>query len=246
MSKTIEEVLTAEEIESIRKIEEEMRDNRTGNILEKIIHIECKTADEGVEVMTVETTKNPYEHLIYHAKERPIERTHEELRKLRLGLFKSLRGRILKQELHYRAEDIKFHKWHLSQRMGYDVGIVVAAAHWLKDISPDYYSQSQEDYARVGINFEWIGAEKAVVIEAPNKKGEEIRLVLIIYDDLFKEESFAQVTAGVANVNDMKRTKIVGAKTLCAQPIIASFNLWICFVAGYFPRVISNIHLKIV
>ena len=67
----------------------------------------------------------------------------QEKFKAKLGVV----GMIISQIdslLRLREEDIKVHKWLLSERAGYDVGLLVSAAHWLKEHGRTFYNVSTE------------------------------------------------------------------------------------------------------
>jgi len=202
MPKPVQELLTPDEVNRLEKIQNDMRDPHLGAVLENVLHIECGIDGSNVKVTTYESPTNPYEYVRYigEAGQKPSDQELYERRAQHL-LQGGEREHILIHELKIRTEHIIQHKWFLSEIEKYDVGLVLASACWLKQFSDEFYKKSEEDYEKQGKEFGWKGMERAVVIAAPNKKGDKAHYVLVRKSDLMYEENIAQYAGGVARPN---------------------------------------------
>ena len=217
MPKPIKEVLMPDEARRLEEIQSDMEDPHRGAILEIPLHIECDVDGSSVKAVTYESPTNPYEYMCYLGKERPRKPTDQELyeRRARHLVHGSERSHILVHELKIRTEHIIRHKWFLSEIEKDDVGFILASACWLKQFSEEFYAKSEEDYRKHGKDFEWTGMERAVVIAAPNTKGEKAHYVLVRKSDLMYESNIAQYAGGVARPNsDINKTAGIAREKL--------------------------------
>ena len=202
MAKTISDVLNERELEKIAQMESDMRDIRLAKLLDNVLRIDCSLYADKVVVATYKSLNSPFMHVYRKSvavKAAPKKPDEELLLKKRAGHRKSITRRhmMLLDELRIRANDILVHKWYLSESESYDVGIVKASAHWLKEAAPVFYEQSESHHKELGINFVWNGMEKSVCIAASNKQGNESYYVLVMSGDLLFEENLAQVGSGL-------------------------------------------------
>ena len=204
MVSSIDEVLTPKEIGDIEAMQEEMEDIHKGRFLKNVLHIECVLDPDCKEVHLeiYESLKNPYLRLIPYktvaeTPKRANERDLFERRKRHKTEFVARRHEIVLDEIKIRGEDILAHKYFLSEREGYDVGLVVASVHWLKTESYRFYALSTLQHKQLDIGFELEGMEKAVVIAAPNKQKQENHYVIVMHQDIALEENIAQLTSGM-------------------------------------------------
>lgn len=226
MAKPIDAVLTGEELARINQIQSDITDCGAAAIVENVSHIMCDAKDCSVSIHTYASLNNPYLNRISTQKLlRPIRRRDEdELMKKREAhkACADRRDHVMRDELALRTYDILVHKYFLSQDAGTDVGLVVAAAHWLKDISGGFYDLSHRQHHEMGVNFAWKGMERAVVIQAPNKHNLEY-FIVVMERDFFVEELLAQATGGVLDpatgTVDMQKAESARARIdeMCGQ-----------------------------
>jgi len=217
MPKPIRDILMPDEARRLEEIQSDMGDPHLGAILENVLHIECGVDESSVKVVTYESPTNPYEYIRYIGREQRRKPTDEELyeRRAQHLVHGSERKHIIMHELKIRTEHIIRHKWFLSEIEKYDVGLILASACWLKQFSEEFYAKSEEDYGKHGKDFEWSGMERAVVIAAPNKKGEKAHYVLVRNSDLMYEANIAQYAGGVARPNsDINKTAGIAREKL--------------------------------
>lgn len=218
MVKSIEEALDEEEIQKVRQLQKDMADKHEGDILENVRHIECQTTDTEAKVYTYESLHNPYAHLISVQKTKK-KRPTESSERIRLQDVKAsqIRKDILKAELRFRTRDIQTTKQLLTHELGYDVGLVMAAAYWLKAFSNDFYYTSNEHHEGAYRNyFEWEGMEKGIVIRAKNSQENTEHYVLVRRHDVKQEENLSQYVAGVATSRE-KAEKVGGIVRDCIK-----------------------------
>ena len=210
----IKKVLTAEEIAQILRISYDMIDVYHAGLLENVLHIECEIKDEDITVELYPSLRNPYLMRIpspretQEAPQRIDEGDLYEKRKKHKIEFASRRHEIVLDEIRMRNHDIEVHKFFLSQAEGYDVGWLVAAAHWLKTYGPGFYDLSKKHHQQLGMDFEWKGMERAVGIVSQNREAEKIHYVVVRSMDFSIEEHVAQWAGGVID----NRTKEMDEK----------------------------------
>jgi hypothetical protein len=219
MIRTIDEVLSPEEVQGLRDIEKQISDKSQAKIVINVAHIECEDCAEKTEASTYFSPRNPF-IMLYNtlmASKRsmsPKAIARMTSKKRENLLFKSRLGHVLEfegrrhervaYELMLRKEEIMAHKWYLSRRMAqvtgekeYDAGLFIAAAHWLREHSAAFYDTCRRHHKRFRVDFSLKGMEKAVVIKAPGDDGNDFYSVIVMSKDLKVEEDMAQVAAGV-------------------------------------------------
>lgn len=216
MVKSIDEVLTLSELGELRHIEGVLGDLSKAHILENVSHIECSVKEGVISVTLYHSLVNPYLYVSHRKKENyPVTTDLIKNIRSRYAQFSADRQRILLNELRLRTHDVEEHKWFLSERMGYNVGLVVASAHWLRDISTAFYAQSKEHCQAHDIDFEWSGMEKSIVIQAIHEGDAYSHCVLVLRSDIMLEENMAQGSGGVIGPTATKT--YVRAKAARAQ-----------------------------
>ena len=204
MVKRIGEVLASNELERIEELQRDMRDYHLGTILDNVLHIECNADGQKITVKTYESAAGVYSYMLFLEEEKRKRPTETELRKIRAEYIRKegKRESIVRNETRLRNQELIRHKWLLSEREGYDVGIPVSFGHWLKGYSDDFYAESERHHSEEGLPLRLFGMERAIVIGAPNKEGRKSHYVLVRRKDLLGEESFAQYQAGIASGKD--------------------------------------------
>jgi len=213
MVKSIEEVLTNEELSQILRIERDMQDIYHARLLGNVLHIECEIIGDEICVELYPSLRNPYLRRIpsKRVKEIPERKDEKELyeRRGRHKIeFVGRRHEIVLDEIRMRNHDIEVHKYFLSEKEGYDVGWIIAAAHWLKEISPSFYILSKRHHQQLEVDFEWKGMERAVGIVAPNREGMEKYYCIAMKNDFSVEERFAQAGGGIMKVVDKNKYEV--------------------------------------
>ena len=113
---------------------------------------------------------------------------------------KGRRHETLLDEIRMRNHDIEVHKHYLSEAEGYNVGWLVASAHWLKRYGPGFYDLSKKQHQKLGIDFEWKAMEKSIGIVALNREEVETYYVVVRSEDFSPEEHYAQACGGAMKV----------------------------------------------
>ena len=209
--RSINEVLDEEERKRIHEIEEDIPEANSARILENVMHIECIAPSKDVAIATYISLRSYYAHVkirgtkYFDLPEIPNE---DDLKKRRQDhhVFGSRRHEILLDELKIRTDDILAHKWYLSEAEGADVGLVKAAAHWLRSVSPEFYARSKAHHAECRMDFEWMGMEKAVCICAPNQQGLPACYTIVRERDIHYEERLTQLGGGLSARKDSEET----------------------------------------
>jgi len=208
MVRTINEVLKPEEIQSIEKFNKDMCDPYSAWILNKALHIECVAVDEKIDVSTFESVKRTLP--------RKKQKEYSELAKIRRNYLqkRNLRELILTNELRLREQDIYIHKYFLSEKMGYDVGLLASSAHWLREQGKMFYDASTAQLAEEDMAFQWEGLEKAIVVLNYNQEKQQTCYVVAFKEDVMLEEGLAQVIGGVTKdlLKVTERARIVREK----------------------------------
>lgn len=202
MVKRVEEILTLDEGEKIHHIELEVGGIKQAQLLEKILHIECNTSKDKAAVFIYQSLMSPYYFTIC---KNGSTCTLEHVRNY--ARLAKKRQRILHDELRQRASEVDEHKWYLSERMGYDVGLVVAAAHWLKGRGPLFYTERKDAHKKEGTTFEWLGMEKALVVTTKEREKGVVYYPIVRESDLLYEENMVQYVAGTIRSNDPTFTR---------------------------------------
>ena len=187
MVKSIDAVLTAPEIAELHQIEEVLGDLGKASILENVLHIECSVNQTGLlQVGLYTSINNPYQFAFQRVKKyHPlVSSASPEIYSSPVPFSAAARQRILRTELSLRTCDIQLHKFFLSEKTGRDVGLVVASAHWLKDVSSNFYRLCKIRSPPYVADFDWWGMEKALVIQAPHYAGGSSPCVLLLKNDL--------------------------------------------------------------
>lgn len=208
MVKTIDEVLTGGELSQIIRIGYSMQDVYLARLLENVLHIECEIKEGKVSVELYPSLRNPYLLRIPSKRtgeipERVDEKELYEKRKRHKTEFAARRHEIVLDEIRMRNHDIEVHKLYLSQKEEFDVGWLIAAAHWLKEHGPGFYDLSKRHHEELEMDFEWKGMEKAVGIVAPNREGKQTYYVVVRSEDFSIEEHMAQYAGGVVDHDTM-------------------------------------------
>jgi len=200
MAESIKSVLTTEELGRLNQFQGDITDRNAVMIVENVSHIACDAKDYSVSIHTYTSLNNPYLNRISTQKLLcPIRRRDEDelrVKRDKHRAYTERRDHIIRDELALRTYDVLAHKYYLSQDAGGDVGLMIAAAHWLKNVSGGYYDLSHRQHHDLGINFAWKGMERAVIISAPNKSNLEY-FIIVMERDFFVEELLAQATGGV-------------------------------------------------
>jgi hypothetical protein len=206
MPRTISEALTSSEINDLARIQfEVMLDYHLVQPLNNTIHINCMAVNGRYVAELYPSLKSPFLYCINsrEAEEEPKRADAAELyerRDKRRAGFGRRRWEYVLDEVKIRIHDIEVHKLLLSQAEGIDVGWWFAAAHWLKEIGPDFYALCIKQHRQLKMDFELKGMEKAVGLVAPDKKGEMKYFAAVINKDFTPEERFAQTGSGVGKV----------------------------------------------
>jgi len=195
MVKSIDEVLTQSELAELHQVEDVLGDLGKASILENVLHIECSVNQTGIlQVGLYASINNPYQFALQR-----VKRYHPLVSSASPAIYPSpipfsaaARQRILRTELSLRTHDIELHKFFLSEKTRRDVGLVVASAHWLKDVSSDFYRLCKIRSPPYATGFDWWGMEKALVIQTPHYAGGSSHCVLVLKNDLMLEENLAQ------------------------------------------------------
>jgi hypothetical protein len=208
MAKSIDEVLNKEEMLRIEEIKNEVTDISQARIIDNVSHIECNAFGCSVKVATYTSVDNPYLHTMKKSGVRKIPQRMDEnelfeKRKNHADVLKGDRHKIMIDELHLRSHDIDVHKYFLSERMQWDVGWFYSTAHWLVDISTEFYDLSSIQHKKLGIDFDWKAMERAVVIAAPNSCNKPNYVFAMKRDELV-EDLFAQYAGGVVDAKSQQ------------------------------------------
>ena len=203
MAKRIDEVLSRRDLSQLIKLSYDMRSVYEARILENVLHIECENADD-ITVLLYPSLRNAYalrlpsKNLTKIPRRKDAKKLYE--RREKHSEFTVRRHETVLDEIRIRNHDIEVHKHYLSEREGYNVGWLVASAHWLKRYGSGFYDLSKKQHQDLGIKFEWKGMEKAVGIVAPNKEGIKTYYVVVRSDDFAGEERYAQACGGAMKV----------------------------------------------
>jgi len=242
MTRPIHIVLEQRELEKIESLEKSVSEMSKAEIVGNVGHIVCalymdkKTGKELLQARIYLDPRSSYgivHRLLGHTRKArtPSEIAKMDYQERAKDLFdkrsKSLdefRGRwheIKAFEAGLRGEEIKANRHYLHEREGRDLGLFVAAAHWLKEYSDMFCALAEDHYRQLGVtDFSLLGLERAVVIEAPSIRGNTNLYVFAISQDLACEETAAQYASGLLSLNGkdyetkafMLRQKLVEAE----------------------------------
>ena len=234
MAKRMDQVLNKRELSQLVKLSYDMRSVYEARLIENVLHIECENEDD-ITVLLYPSLRNPFEMMIPSKAVQKVPRRDDkndlyQNRKKHIE-FKSRRHETVLDEVRMRNHDIEVHKHYLSETEGYDVGWLIAAAHWLKEYGPGFYDLSKKQHQDLGIKFEWKGMERAVGISAPNREGVETYYVIVRSDDFAGEERFAQACGGAMKVLGENKFDVDEAMAKKIRPKLEElYNKYFCIL----------------
>lgn len=217
--KVVEEALSSRELVQIIRIEHDVLSVRDIHFMDSVPHIECDISGDVPKIEIQPMWANPYvlginggpgsiSVKLGRASYGELFEKRKETLDILVGsgrngnLSVSDRGELFKVEFGFRRKDLDVHKFYLSESAGFDVGIVIASAHWLRTVGSDFYADSEEHYRRLGVSFKWEGMERTVGLTAKDKSRNPIMYAVGCSVDFYREENLAQLFGGCFDAGD--------------------------------------------